>query len=86
MPIPATIKTRTDKRGIEHVMWECPNCHKPLGELVGDRLIVVVSKGWHWSLRLVAGMETSCPRCHTQSTIGDYAMLGAIEYRSTVAQ
>ena len=85
MPVPAVINTRTDKRGHSRTMWECPNCYRPLGEIVGNRIVVMLPRGI-WSIALQPGMIATCWKCHTQSTMDDYAMLEPTEYRSTVAQ
>ena len=75
MPRPASIQTRTNRHGVEHLMWECPNCYRPIGEIVGDRVVVILPRGI-WSIALQPGMIATCWKCHTQSTIEQPAVEG----------
>jgi len=67
MPQPASIVTRTDRRGESHRAWLCPNCHRVLGELVGTRLVIIVSRQWTISQPLNDDLQQCCPGCHTVS-------------------
>jgi hypothetical protein len=69
MPQPASIVTRTDRRGEDRTMWQCPNCHRVLGELVGTRLVIIVSRQWTMSQPLHDDLQQTCPGCHVVSVI-----------------
>ena len=84
MPLPAHIQSRSDRSGAR-LWWHCPNCYRPMGEIVGDRIVVMLPRAI-WSIPLQPGYITTCWKCHTQSTLDDYAMLELIEYRNAVAK
>lgn len=46
--------------------WHCPGCGKTLGEVAGNRL-VVIRHSLHWSCPIVPGMAMTCPHCHQES-------------------
>jgi biotin synthase-related radical SAM superfamily protein len=67
MPQPADIVTRQDKRGNARTWWECPNCHRPLGEIIGARLVIIVNRNWNLTQVIHDSMTQTCPRCHAVS-------------------
>lgn len=48
------------------LVWKCPNCRKMIGELKGQRLVVIV-KGRQLTFPRVNGMSQSCPDCGFES-------------------
>lgn len=48
--------------------WTCPNCNRPIGEFVGTRLVILVSRDSRFSLPIVEGMEAVCRNCQVTST------------------
>jgi hypothetical protein len=58
---PADIRDRGGSK-----WWHCPCCGRTLGEVAGNRL-VVIRGSLHWTSPVIPGMGQTCPHCHTES-------------------
>ncbi len=46
-----------------HRFWCCSNCQRTLGEIVGVRLVIIVTRERLVNFPLYEGMELTCPKC-----------------------
>lgn len=60
---PARIERRNG-----HRMWLCPNCGKPIGEILGSRLVIRVNRRT-LTYPLTQGIDQTCPMCGAVSQI-----------------
>lgn len=51
-----------------HWFWCCPNCQRTMGELLGTRLLVIISRDRMASFPLVDALHLNCPKCGQVST------------------
>lgn len=65
--VPAEI--RPLQNAPERQLWACPYCHRAVGEIRGDRLIVLVRRDMTLSFPLVDDLQMTCGRCHTVSAL-----------------
>jgi hypothetical protein len=52
-----------------HRYWSCPNCSRTIGEIMGERLVVLVKRDLVASFRITGDLVMVCMRCHTSSTL-----------------
>ena len=46
-----------------HQFWTCPNCKRVIGEIVGVRLVIIVTRERIVNFPLHDGVELGCPKC-----------------------
>lgn len=57
----------TDRNGRQ--WWNCPNCHRNIGQITRRRLVIIVKRDMVASLPLAPGLVILCARCHTSSAL-----------------
>lgn len=66
-----TKPARITKNHDGHRYWSCPNCGRTIGEIVGERLVILIKRDLVGSYDLVARPVLTCLRCHTSSSLLD---------------
>jgi hypothetical protein len=50
--------------------WRCRNCARPIGLVVGERLVIEVKRDIRWNYPLVDGAIFTCSHCGAPNTLG----------------